>query len=219
MQDVRDLVVEDVMTAGGSRRVRASHCDIVVEIAKDRRSVFVVGGNVQQSVTVKQLRLDAKSRTLREAQPDGCKLPGRGARLTAAPGEGVKQSPTFASQEVLSQRQAVVRPAADARRCSLNVARITTDQGAPLSATTRLYIARSLRDFGDGFAAVLLPVYLSALGLGAIEIGIVAALALLGSALCTIAIGIFGNRFNDRTLLLAASALMLVTGPRLRDGG
>ena len=97
MQDVRDLVVEDVMTAGRSRRVRASHCDIVVEIAKDRRSVFVVGGNVQQSVTVKQLRLDPKSRTLREAQPDGCKLPGRGARLTAAPSDGVKRSPTFAA--------------------------------------------------------------------------------------------------------------------------
>jgi hypothetical protein len=29
-----------------------------------------------------------------------------------------------------------------------------------------LYVARALRDFGDGFVAVLLPVYLAALGLG-----------------------------------------------------
>ena len=30
--------------------------------------------------------------------------------------------------------------------------------------TIYLYAARALRDFGDGFVAVLLPVYLTALG-------------------------------------------------------
>src|SRR5512138_3452080 len=44
---------------------------------------------------------------------------------------------------------------------------------------TQIYIARALRDFGDGFVAVLLPVYLAAIGLGAFEIGVVATLALL----------------------------------------
>ena len=51
--------------------------------------------------------------------------------------------------------------------------------------TTYLYAARALRDFGDGFVAVLLPVYLTALGLGALEVGVVATLALFGSALMT----------------------------------
>src|SRR5256885_421816 len=45
-----------------------------------------------------------------------------------------------------------------------------------------LYAARALRGFGDGFAIILLPVYLSALGYGPVETGIVATAALLGSA-------------------------------------
>ena len=45
-----------------------------------------------------------------------------------------------------------------------------------------IYLARALRDFGDGFVAVLLPVYLTAIGLGPLEVGVVATVALLGSA-------------------------------------
>jgi MFS family permease len=59
---------------------------------------------------------------------------------------------------------------------------------------------------------VLLPVYLTALGLGAFEVGVVATAALLGSALMTLAIGFFGSRFDQRTLLVAASGLMAATG-------
>lgn len=80
------------------------------------------------------------------------------------------------------------------------------------TVTTRLYVARSLRDFGDGFVAVLLPVYLSALGLGALETGIVATVALLGSAVMTFGIGWLGGRSDHRTLLIAASLLMAATG-------
>ena len=75
-----------------------------------------------------------------------------------------------------------------------------------------IYGGRALRDFGDGFVAVLLPVYLTALGLGAFEVGVVATVALLGSALMTLAIGFFGARSDQRHLLLAACALMTATG-------
>ena len=75
-----------------------------------------------------------------------------------------------------------------------------------------LYVARGLRDFGDGFVAVLLPVYLTSLGMGAFEIGVAATVALLGSALMTLAIGLLGNRVDQRRLLIAASGLMVVTG-------
>jgi len=75
-----------------------------------------------------------------------------------------------------------------------------------------IYAARALRDFGDGFVAVLLPVYLAAIGLDAFEIGVVATTALLGSALMTLAIGVFGHRFDQRALLIAASVLMVATG-------
>jgi MFS family permease len=84
-----------------------------------------------------------------------------------------------------------------------------TDSGRVL---TFVCAARALRDFGDGFIAVLLPVYLSAIGLGALEIGVVATLALLGSALTTLAIGFLGARFDQRKLLIAASGLMVATG-------
>jgi hypothetical protein len=66
-----------------------------------------------------------------------------------------------------------------------------------------LNLARALRDFGDGFVAVLLPVYLTALGLGAFEVGVVATLALLGSALMTLGIGLLlGARVEQSALLI-----------------
>ena len=80
------------------------------------------------------------------------------------------------------------------------------------SASASLNAARALRDFGDGFVAVLLPVYLTAIGLGAFEVGVVATLALLGSALVTLAIGHLGARADQRLLLIGASALMIATG-------
>lgn len=81
-----------------------------------------------------------------------------------------------------------------------------------LSPTTVILLARALRDFGDGFIVILLPVYLTALGFDALQVGLVATLALLGSALLTLAIGLLGVRIDKRTLLLAASCLMMLTG-------
>jgi MFS family permease len=86
---------------------------------------------------------------------------------------------------------------------------------APMTASatmTRLLWARALRDFGDGFVAVLLPVYLLALGLGPLQVGVVSTAALLGSALLTLGIGFLGARHDHRRLLLAAAALMIATG-------
>jgi MFS family permease len=77
---------------------------------------------------------------------------------------------------------------------------------------TCVYAARALRDFGDGFVAVLLPVYLAAIGLGPLQIGLVATLALFGSALTTLAVGVLGARADRRMLLMAASGLMIATG-------
>jgi MFS family permease len=84
--------------------------------------------------------------------------------------------------------------------------------GYAASAVWPVYLARALRDFGDGFIAVLLPVYLTSIGLGAVEIGVTATVALLGSALMTLGIGALGSRFDQRSLLIAASGLMVATG-------
>jgi MFS family permease len=80
------------------------------------------------------------------------------------------------------------------------------------SPATYIYAARALRDFGDGFVAVLLPVYLTAMGLGPFEVGVAATLALLGSALMTLGIGLIGGRVDQRRLLMAACGLMIATG-------
>lgn len=87
-----------------------------------------------------------------------------------------------------------------------------TGSAALLSARRRIYAVRALRDFGDGFVAVLLPVYLTAIGMDAFQVGLVATLALLGSALTTLAIGLVGARIDQRVLLKGAAALMAATG-------
>ncbi|MBM2854788.1 MAG: transporter [Steroidobacteraceae bacterium] len=81
-----------------------------------------------------------------------------------------------------------------------------------LRPATCLYAARAFRDFGDGFVAVLLVVYLTDLGLGAFQVGVVATLALFGSALMTLGIGLFGAAAGRRRLLIMASGLMIATG-------
>lgn len=86
------------------------------------------------------------------------------------------------------------------------------DRSTRASPVMFIYLARALRDFCDGFVAVLLPVYLTILGLGAFEIGIIATLALLGSALMTLIFGALGARIDQRKLLIAAAGLMAATG-------
>ncbi|TAD89749.1 MAG: MFS transporter [Alphaproteobacteria bacterium] len=80
------------------------------------------------------------------------------------------------------------------------------------SPVATIIIARAVRDFADGFVAVLLPVYLTLLGLDALAIGLVATAALIGSAAMTLAFGLLGGRWDVRGLLIAAALLMAATG-------
>ena len=75
-----------------------------------------------------------------------------------------------------------------------------------------LYAARALRGFGDGFAIIILPAYLSAIGYDPVQIGIVVTASLLGTALLTLAVGMIAVRHDLRTLLLGGAVLMIVTG-------
>ena len=82
-----------------------------------------------------------------------------------------------------------------------------------LSADVRLlYAARGLRGFGDGFAVIILPAYLTAIGYSPLQIGIVATAALLGSSVLTLAVGFFAPRHDLRNLLLAGAGLIALTG-------
>ena len=92
------------------------------------------------------------------------------------------------------------------------LAKFRNEATAMSDAITPIYVARALRDFGDGFVAVLLPIYLTTIGLGAFEVGVVAAVSLLGSALMTLGIGMLGAKVDQRRLLMIASGLMIATG-------
>jgi len=87
-----------------------------------------------------------------------------------------------------------------------------TESGVSFHPAALLYAARALRDFGDGFVSVLLPVYLLALGFSALDVGIISTAALLGSAFLTACVGFAGARYDHRRLLVAAACLMAATG-------
>jgi MFS family permease len=76
----------------------------------------------------------------------------------------------------------------------------------------RILVARGLRAFGDGFVALLLPIYLFELGFNAFAIGTIVTSTLIGTALLTIWIGLVANRYSRKGLLTAAALLMAATG-------
>ncbi len=76
----------------------------------------------------------------------------------------------------------------------------------------RIVIGRTIRGFVDGFVSVLLAQYLIGLGFSPVEVGAIVTGTLIGSALLTLAFGLTSHRFTLRTLLLAATGMMLVTG-------
>ncbi len=80
------------------------------------------------------------------------------------------------------------------------------------STVAVLYTARGVRGFGDGFAVIILPAYLTAIGYTPFQVGIVATAALLGSSLLTLLVGFAAPRHDLRSLLLAGAGLMVATG-------
>jgi MFS family permease len=75
-----------------------------------------------------------------------------------------------------------------------------------------LYAARGVRGFGDGFAVIILPAYLSAIGFTPVDIGIVATAALLGSSLLTLVVGFVAPRHDLRTMLILGAGLTVASG-------
>jgi MFS family permease len=82
----------------------------------------------------------------------------------------------------------------------------------PARPTRPLVVARAIRAFADGFAAVLLARYLQNLGFSGFEIGVIVTATLLGSAALTLGAGLRLNRWAAPTVLLASCGLMALTG-------
>src|SRR6516165_10117586 len=72
--------------------------------------------------------------------------------------------------------------------------------------------ARGIRAFGDGYVALLLPIYLVELGYSPLAIGAIVTSTLIGTALLTLWVGWIDNRHSRRLLLIAAAVLMAATG-------
>lgn len=79
-------------------------------------------------------------------------------------------------------------------------------------AVRRIYVGRAIRGLADGFVSVLLAQYLVGLGFSPVEVGAIVTGTLLGSAAMTLLFGLRAHRVNLRTLLLAASGIMAMTG-------
>jgi MFS family permease len=75
-----------------------------------------------------------------------------------------------------------------------------------------LYVARGVRGLGDGFAIIILPAYLSAIGFNSGQIGVIVSASLLGTALLTLAVGFIAPRHDLRNFLLGGAILMACTG-------
>ncbi|MDP9269541.1 MAG: MFS transporter [Chloroflexota bacterium] len=73
-------------------------------------------------------------------------------------------------------------------------------------------MSRSVRMFGYGFLAVVLVLYLTALGLSGAEIGLLLALTLLGDAAISLWLTTHADRIGRRRVLLVGAGLMLVAG-------
>jgi MFS family permease len=83
------------------------------------------------------------------------------------------------------------------------------------SAVWLIFLAKALRTFCYGYLAIVLPLHLAALGLGAGAIGLAVALTLGASALLTFGIGRAAARLGNRTVLIGLAGLVVVAGTLL----
>ena len=79
-----------------------------------------------------------------------------------------------------------------------------------------LFAARSVRMFGYGLLAVVLVLYLDAIGLSGGEIGLLLALTLLGDAAISLWLTTHADRIGRRRVLMVGAVLLLLLGPGVR---
>jgi MFS family permease len=85
----------------------------------------------------------------------------------------------------------------------------------PPSTVWLIFLAKAARTFCYGYLAVVLPLHLAALGLGAGAIGLAVAGTLGASALLTFVIGRPAERLGSRAVLVGLAGLCLVAGALL----
>ena len=75
-----------------------------------------------------------------------------------------------------------------------------------------LFAMRIARMFGYGFLAVVLVLYLDALGLDPLAVGLVLTLTLVGDTIISLWLTTHADRFGRRRVLVAGAGLMVLAG-------
>lgn len=75
-----------------------------------------------------------------------------------------------------------------------------------------IFTSAFLRSFAVSCASVFLGIYLAERGFGLVEMGLVLTLGLLGSALATLVVGLWGETLGRKSSLVLTSALMVIGG-------
>jgi len=75
-----------------------------------------------------------------------------------------------------------------------------------------LFATRMVRMFAYGFLAVILALYLTQLGLGEVQVGVLFALTLAGDAVISLELTTNADRLGRKRMLQAGAALMLLAG-------
>ncbi|HEX7630142.1 MAG TPA: MFS transporter, partial [Candidatus Methylomirabilis sp.] len=87
---------------------------------------------------------------------------------------------------------------------------------SPLSTLSRdgrlLFAARVARMFGYGFLAIVLALYLNALGFDGAQIGLLLTLTLVGDTVISLWMSTHADRYGRRPMLVVGSLLILGAG-------
>ncbi|HET6280073.1 MAG TPA: MFS transporter [Polyangia bacterium] len=81
-----------------------------------------------------------------------------------------------------------------------------------MTDASKILIARGIRGLADGLVSIALATYLTELGFSPVTIGAMVTGTLLGSAAVTLGVGFAGYRLSRRRVLMAAAAMMFLTG-------
>jgi len=73
-----------------------------------------------------------------------------------------------------------------------------------------LLTGRIARSFSQAVLVIAVPLYVSAAGYSTVQVGYLLSLALLGSTVLTLIVGIFSDRYGRKLMLMAIAALGIV---------
>ena len=82
---VRERIRAELASGTDTRSIRRTHCDVIASIDAQAGKIYVIGGNVSQSVTARKLYLRGRDLMISENQRGTCGGPGNWTMPSAGP--------------------------------------------------------------------------------------------------------------------------------------